>query len=144
MFRNGILAVLRFPYGTYSTSIPFPIMPFLIFVNCTFTITAPSFRCKFTFFPRKDLALFKLKFSIAFHQSASFSAMLVQHCLQMGSFSPLKRIYSLMFSLSHLCFQGFLQRSKHVSLQGYLKHKRLAFSAFKTDVATDLEFCGEV
>ena len=112
MLRKGIRDALRFPKGTYSTNIPFPTTPFLILVNCTFTITAPSFKCKFTFFPRKDLALFKPKFSIAFHHSTSFSAIDAQHCRQMGSLSPLKRIYSLMFSLLHLCFQGFLQRSK--------------------------------
>jgi hypothetical protein len=34
-------------------------------VSCTLIITAPSFKCRFTFLPRKDLALFKLKLSVA-------------------------------------------------------------------------------
>ena len=46
-----------------------------------------------------------------FHHSPSFSAMPLQQCLQMGIFSPLMSMYSLMFSLLQLFFQGFLQCS---------------------------------
>ena len=81
---------LRFLRGVYSRRFPFPKSPFWILVSCTFMMTEPSLRCRLTFLPRKDLALFRLKLSILFfHQSASLSAMLVQHCLHMGSFSPL-------------------------------------------------------
>jgi len=40
--------------------------PLWIPINCTFIITAPSFKCRLTFFPMYDLALLMLKFSIAF------------------------------------------------------------------------------
>jgi len=41
--------------------------------------------------------------------------MFVQHCLQMGSFSPLTIMYNFMFSLLHMSFQGFWHCSKHVA-----------------------------
>jgi len=78
---------------------PFPKFPFRILVSWTLIITAPSFKWMLTFLPRNDLALFRLKLSKSGHQSASISAMLVQHCLQMGIFSPLNIMYNFMFSL---------------------------------------------
>ena len=62
-FLMSIWATLRFPYGIYSRKFLFP-SSFLIRLRYTLTITAPSFKCKFTFLPKKDLALFKLKVSI--------------------------------------------------------------------------------
>lgn len=44
--------------------LPFPKSSFRMPVKSTFTITDPSFRCRFTFFPMNDFALFKLKLSI--------------------------------------------------------------------------------
>lgn len=41
-----------------------PRLAFLMLVRCTFMMTEPSFRCRFTFLPMNDLALFKLKFSM--------------------------------------------------------------------------------
>jgi hypothetical protein len=64
MFRRGIRVLLPLPNGMYSTKLRFPKSFFLKPVNCTFMITAPSLKCKFTFLPKKDLALFKPKLSI--------------------------------------------------------------------------------
>jgi len=65
MFLSGMRVVLRFPHGEYSIRLFFP-DPIWIPVNCTFIITAPSFKCRLTFFPMYDLALLALKFSIVF------------------------------------------------------------------------------
>ena len=63
MFLNGIRVTRRTPYGAYSIMLFFP-KPLCIPVNCTLIITAPSLRCRLTVFPKKDLALLALKFSI--------------------------------------------------------------------------------
>jgi hypothetical protein len=62
MALNGIRLAL-FPQVLYSSKLFFP-EPFRIAFNCTFTMTAPSLRCKLTFFPMYDFALLILKFSI--------------------------------------------------------------------------------
>lgn len=120
MLLKDMQASLLFPYGTYSINLPFPKSALRRPVKCTFMITDPSFKCRFTFLPRKDLALFKPKLSMLTHQLMSLSAMTLQHCLQIGSFSPLNIMYSLMFSLWHLFFQGFLQCSKFVKLPKHI------------------------
>ena len=114
-FRSSIRVNLRFPYGLYSIRLPFPKLPFRMLVKWTFIMTEPSLRCRFTFFPMNDLALFKLKLSILSHHSISLSAMLVQHCLQIGSFSPLTMMYSLMLSLLQVSFHGFWHCSNFVA-----------------------------
>jgi hypothetical protein len=78
------------------------------------------------------------------HHSTSFSARLLQHCLQIGSFSPLKRMYSLMFSLLHLCFQGFLQCSNTFNLHYRSGPTVLAETEFKARGETGLCNCGEM
>jgi hypothetical protein len=62
MVLSGMRLVL-FPQVLYSSKLFFP-APFRIAFNCTFTMTAPSLRCKLTFFPMYDFALLTLKFSI--------------------------------------------------------------------------------
>jgi len=119
MLLKGIRLVLRFPYGVYSMRLFFP-EPLRIPVNCTFTITAPSFKCRLTFLPMQDLALLALKFSRWSHHSYSWSAILFQHCWHMGSFSPFISMYSLMFSFLQSSFHGFLQCSMLSCLQGCL------------------------
>jgi len=87
MFLSGMRVVLRFLHGEYSIRLDFP-EPLWIPVNCTFIITAPSFKCRLTFFPMYDLALLALSSQLFFHHSFSWSAILFQHCWQMGIFSP--------------------------------------------------------
>jgi len=106
--------------------------PLRIPVNCTFTITAPSFKCKLTFLPMQDLALLALKFSTPSHHSYSWSAILFQHCWHMGSFSPFISMYSLMFSFLQSSFHGFLQCSMFPASGIPL----LVFSAFKAVAET--------
>jgi hypothetical protein len=67
--------------------------------------------------------------------------MLLQHCLQIGSFSPLKKMYSFMFSLQHLFFHGFLQCS---NLQPSDTASDVTKTAFKALAETALQFFGEV
>jgi len=110
MLLSGNREALRLTEGEYSTTLLFFPTPLWSLVNCTFIITAPSFRCRLTFLPRNDLALLELKFSI-FYQSPSWSAILLQHCWHIGRVSPFNWIYSLMFSLLQVSFQGFLQCS---------------------------------
>ena len=131
MLLKGIRLVLRFPYGVYSMRLFFP-EPLRIPVNCTFTITAPSFRCRLTFLPMQDLALLPLKFSVWSHHSYSWSAILFQHCWHMGSFSPFISMYSLMFSFLQSSFHGFLQCSMFPASGMPL----LVFSAFKAVAET--------
>jgi len=64
-FLKGMWMALRFPHGVHTIRLFFP-EPLWIPVNCTFIITAPSFKCRLTFFPMYDLALLALKFSIVF------------------------------------------------------------------------------
>lgn len=91
MLLSGMRFVLRFLRKVYSIRLFFP-EPFLIPVSRTFIITAPSFKCKLTFLPMYDLALLAPKFSIVLHHSFSWSAIVFQHCWQMGIFSPLIRM----------------------------------------------------
>ena len=131
MLLKGTRLILRFPYEVYSIRLFFP-KPLRIPVNCTFTITAPSFKCRLTFLPMQDLALLALKFSRRSHHSYSWSAILFQHCWHMGSFSPFISMYSLMFSFLQSSFHGFLQCSMFFCLW----NPPLAFSAFKAVVET--------
>ena len=66
MFVMGIFLLLMFLNGMYSISFVFPSSACLMFFNLTFTITAPSFRCKLTFLPMYDFAMFTLKCSMLF------------------------------------------------------------------------------
>jgi len=66
-----------------------------------------------------------LKFSITYHHSSSWSAILLQHCWQIGNISPFIWIYNLIFSLLQASFQGFLQcsiffpRNQHFSVYAF-------------------------
>lgn len=64
IFRSGTRTPFRLPCREYSIRLLFFPAPLWSFVNCTFIITAPSFKCRLTFFPTYDLALLALKLSI--------------------------------------------------------------------------------
>jgi hypothetical protein len=76
MLRSGMRFVLRFLCKVYSIRLFFP-EPLRIPFSRTFIITAPSFKCKLTFFPMYDLALLAPKFSIVF----SPLVFLVSYCV---------------------------------------------------------------
>jgi hypothetical protein len=64
MVLSGKLVILRLPREVNSIKLLFFPAARCNEVNCTFTMTAPSFRCKLTFLPMYDRALFELKLSI--------------------------------------------------------------------------------
>jgi hypothetical protein len=120
MFLKGTKADLRFPKATYSTSLAFPVTFFLIFVNCTFTMTAPSFRCKFTFFPRKDLAVFKLKFSIQVSPLNFFLSNRRPTLLANGQFFSFKQNVQLYVLAFAVMLPRILTMFQTCNLQDYL------------------------
>ena len=63
IYLSGRQVALRFLLA-YSIWLLFLPSPLWSAVKCTLTITAPSFRCRLTFLPIKDLALLALKLSI--------------------------------------------------------------------------------
>ena len=64
MFLSGTRLAFRLPDGEYSTRLLFFPTFLSIFVNCTFIITPPSFKCRLTFDPINDLALLAQKLSM--------------------------------------------------------------------------------
>jgi hypothetical protein len=63
MVLSGKLVVLRLLLEVNSIRLLFFPTPRCSAVSCTFTMTAPSFRCRLTFLPMYDRALFELKLS---------------------------------------------------------------------------------
>lgn len=64
MLFSGTLNVFLLPYAMHVKKFSLLNSSFMISESWTFIITEPSFKCKFTFLPRKDRAVFTPKPSI--------------------------------------------------------------------------------
>jgi len=65
MLFNGTRSVFLLPKAMHVTMFSLLNSSFIISESRTFTITEPSFKCRFTFLPRKDRAVFTPKPSIS-------------------------------------------------------------------------------